>query len=435
MGAGVGTATGRVMGRSDRRRAVLGTGLGNAIEWYDWNIYAVFSVVFAPAFFSAGTGVSNLIQALLVFAVGFFFRPLGGLVLAALSDRAGRRAGLSLMIGLMAAGSTAIAVSPTYEQIGLFAPLLLLIARIAQGLSTGGEFAAASTYLAEVAPPGKRGLYSSAFYISTALGTIAAVLTSFLLRAALTPEQLAAWGWRVPFALGAVLGLVGLWIRLGLEESDVYASVKNEPPVSMFAGLRRYPIASLQVFGMTVGITTWYYVFAVYLPVSAKAADPTAAGSIDVASLAALALFCLALPLFGRASDRFGRRRWMLLFCGLGTVTALPLLDSLRPTATSVFVVQLLGLLIFAFYGAIAPTLMSEMFPTEVRAAGIGLPYALAVAVFGGTAPYVLEWMADIGQRHLFSWYVAALCLASLLTSLTIVDRRHEDLRDLRISR
>src|SRR5690606_21468132 len=199
MGAGVGTATGRVMGRSDRRRAVLGTGLGNAIEWYDWNIYAVFSVVFAPAFFSAGTGVSNLIQALLVFAVGFFFRPLGGLVLAALSDRVGRRAGLSLMIGLMAAGSTAIAVSPTYEQIGLFAPLLLLIARIAQGLSTGGEFAAASTYLAEVAPPGKRGLYSSAFYISTALGTIAAVLTSFLLRAALTPAQRAARGWRVPF--------------------------------------------------------------------------------------------------------------------------------------------------------------------------------------------------------------------------------------------
>lgn len=418
-----------VMSPGERRRAVVGTSLGNAIEWYDWNIYAVFSTVFAPVFFPDATGASGLIQVLLIFAVGFFFRPVGGLVLAAVADRFGRRPGLALMVGLMAAGSALVAVSPTHAQAGLLAPVLLLVARITQGLSAGGEFAAASTYLAEVAPPGKRGLYSSAFYISTALGTIAAVLTSLLLRAALTPEQLVSWGWRLPFALGAVLGLVGLWIRMGLTESAVFAAIERAPKAPLLAGVRRYPKASLQVFGLTAGITGWYYVFAVYLPVSAKAAAPAQAGGIDAASLLALALFCLVLPLFGRASDRFGRRRWMLIFCAAGAVTAVPLLGLLAPTAPRVFLVQLLGLLVFAFYGAIAPALMSEMFPTEVRAAGIGLPYALAVAVFGGTSPYVMEWLAGIGRRGLFSWYLAALCLLSLVVSLRLVDRRNEDLR------
>jgi MFS transporter, MHS family, alpha-ketoglutarate permease len=420
-----------VLSSGERRKALLGTGLGNALEWFDWNIYAVFSVALAGSFFADGAGSSGLLPILLVFAVGFFFRPLGGLVLAALVDRIGRRRGLALMVSLMALGCLLVAAAPTHDQIGIGAPIILLVARVLQGLSTGGEFAAASTYLAEVAPPGKRGLYSSVFYISTAVGTITAVATSLVLHSALTPEQLAAWGWRIPFAIGAVLGVIALWIRVGLAESQVFAAVENAPRASMFDGIRRYPKASLQVFGMTSGITVWYYVFAVYLPVNAKADAESSGTAIDLASIGALLVFCAVLPLFGRASDRHGRRLWMLLFCGLATVSAVPLLNLFTPTVGSVVVVQTLGLLVFAFYGAIAPTLMSEMFPTEVRAAGIGLPYALAVAVFGGTSPYLLEWLASIGQRGLFSWYVAVLCLVSLLVSLTLVDRRDDDLRAL----
>lgn len=419
-----------VLSQRERRRALLGTGLGNALEWFDWNIYAVFAAALATSYFPA-SGTTNVLKVLLVFAVGFFFRPLGGLVLAALVDRIGRKPGLAIMVGLMALGSAIVAVAPTHAQIGIGAPILLLTARVMQGLSAGGEFAAATTYLAEVAPSGKRGLYSSVFYISTALGTVAAVATSLLLNSTLTMEQLTTWGWRIPFALGAVLGLIALWIRIGLVESTVFAAVENQPKPSLLAGVRRHPKATLQVFGMTAGITCWYYVFAVYLPVNAKNDEPSLAAEIDIASIVALIIFCVALPLYGRASDRFGRRLAMLVFCGIGAVSAVPLLSAFTPTVGGVFAVQTIGMLIFAFYGSIAPTLMSEMFPTEVRAAGIGLPYALSVAVFGGTAPYVLEWLAGIDQRELFSWYIAGLCLVSFLVSLSLVDRRNDDLRDL----
>ncbi|MCP2167700.1 MFS transporter [Goodfellowiella coeruleoviolacea] len=416
-----------------RRRGLVASGLGNALEWYDWNVYAVFSSVFAASFFPHTSQAAGLLQALAIFAVGFFFRPLGGLLLSAVADRFGRRAGMVLTVGLMACGSLLIAGCPTYEQIGFAAPALLLLARIAQGLSTGGELATTSSYLAELAPPHRRGLFSSALYVSDILGTMAAVATSLALRSWLSAEQLAQWGWRIPFALGAVAGVVTFLIRRAVTETSAFTEVGGAARrTPLLAGVRRHPRASLQVFGMTVGATVWFYLFAVYLPSYAKTANPGAARAIDLASLGAQALFCVVLPVFGWASDRWGRRLWMLVFCGLGALTAVPLFLVLTPSAVSLFLVQALALLVFAFYGSIAPTLMSEMFPTDVRSAGMGFPYAMAVALFGGTAPYLLEWLTEVGQRDLFAWYLAALCLVSLLTSLTLVDRRAQDLRDVR---
>lgn len=408
--------------------------MGNALEWFDWNVYAIFSVVFAHSFFPSGSGAVALLETLAVFAVGFFVRPLGGLLLAAVADRRGRRAGLVLMVGLMAAGSLVIAVAPTYGQIGIAAPALLLIARVAQGLSTGGEFATNSSYLAEIAPAGRRGLYSSASYISDTAGTILATVLSLLLHAVLTADQLSAWGWRLPFVVGGVLGLITLYMRLSLDESRVF--LDDGVPASgrataLFAGIRRYPKATLQVFFLTTGITVWFYTFAVYLPAYAKTANPYAGASIDVAALIALVIFCAVLPLFGWASDRFGRRRSMIAFCVLAVLTSVPLFSLLRPTAGGVFIVQLIGLLIFALYGAMAPTLMAEMFGTEARSAGMGLPYAAAVALFGGTAPYLLQWLTEHGRQSWFPWYLAALCLVSLVTTLTLAERRDIDLREV----
>lgn len=414
-----------------RRKGVIGSALGNALEWYDWNVYAIFSAVFAPSFFPPGSPGTALLQTLAVFAVGFFFRPLGGLLLAAVADRRGRRVGLTLMVSLMAAGSLLIAVSPTYEQVGLVAPVLLLVARIAQGLSTGAEFATVSSYLAEIAPAGRRGLYSSVSYISDIVGTILGTVSSLVLVAVLTDAQLASWGWRLPFVLGGVLGIVTFYIRLSLEESEVFKAAPQER-APLFAGLVRHPRASLQVFCMTIGVTVWFYTFAIYLPTYAKTENPGGSLHIDIAAIIALTIFCVVLPLFGWLSDRWGRRRAMLAFCGLAAVTGVPLFHALTPTPAGVFLVQLAGLLVFAFYGAIAPTLMSEMFPTEVRTAGMGFPYALAVALFGGTAPYVLQWLTGAGHAWAFPWYLVLLCVVSFLASLTLKDRRHTDLRDVR---
>lgn len=426
------TATTAITARQ-RRKGMLGSALGNALEWYDWNVYAIFSPVFAPSFFPPGSTGTALLQALAVFAVGFFFRPLGGLLLAAVADRRGRRTGLALMVSLMAGGSLLIALSPTYQQIGLAAPVLLVTARVAQGLSTGGEFATNSAYLAEIAPRGRRGAYSSVSYISTVTGTILATASSLLLASVLTDAQLASWGWRLPFVLGGVLGLVAFYLRLSLSESEVFTSVsESRRRTSVFAGLRHHPKASLQVFTITVGVTVWFYTFAIYLPTYAKTENPAAGQQIDIVAIVALATFCVVLPFLGWLSDRYGRRRAMLTFCALGVVTGVPLFHTFTPTPTGVFLVQLAGLLVFAFYGAIAPTLMSELFPTEVRTAGMGFPYALAVAMFGGTAPYVLQWLTGAGFGHLFPWYLTALCLVSLVASLTLAERRHADLRDVR---
>lgn len=417
---------------SSVRRSLAAIGIGNALEWYDWTIYAVFSPILAQAFFPQSDGFTALLETLAVFAVGFFFRPLGGLLLSAVADQYGRRVSLAVAICLMALGSLLIGIAPTSETAGVLAPLLLVVARIMQGLSTGGEFGAGTTYLAEIAPPGRRGTYSSFYYITDTLGTMMAVATSFALRSLLDADDLHAWGWRIPFILGAILGIVGFAARRSIAESEVFmdSSEKIAKPRVLDA-IRRYPRASLQVFGITAGATAWFYTFGIYLPSYAKAQNEGESRAIDIATLITEVVFCIALPFFGAFSDRFGRRLSALLFYGIATVTAIPLFILFTPTAVVVFAIQTLGLLIFAFYGSIAPTLMSEMFPTEVRAAGLGFPYAVSVALIGGTAPYVLELLSKNGSSIMFAVYLTALSFISFTVAWSLRDRRHDDLRNI----
>ncbi|HTE55203.1 MAG TPA: MFS transporter [Kofleriaceae bacterium] len=417
------------MDGAGRRRGLVGASIGNALEWFDWNAYAIFAAYFAGQFFADGGQASALLRSLAIFAVGFFFRPLGGALLAAFSDRHGRRAGLTLSVILMGGGSLLIAVSPTYHQAGLLAPALLVIARIAQGLSTGGEFAASTTYLAELAPPGRRGFYGSFFYLSGAVGTLSATALAAVLLATLGPAALAEWGWRIPFLAGAVLALYGLYLRRALDETDVYrAGGERRVARPTVEAIRRYPRESLRVVGFTVGATAAYYTFAVYLPSYAIDAVGVPAAGARWASFAAQLVFIAVLPLLGALSDRIGRRPLLVLFAASFALLVVPLFRMMNASPWSLFASMGAGLVLFACYGAVAPTAMAEMFPTEVRAAGIGLPYALTVAAFGGTAPYVVEWLSSHGRAAIYPWYLAALSLVSLVVYATSRETGQRDL-------
>jgi MHS family alpha-ketoglutarate permease-like MFS transporter len=412
-----------------RRRGLIAASVGNALEWFDWNAYAIFAVHFSGQFFAGQGQGQALLRSLAIFAVGFFFRPLGGALLAAFSDRRGRRAGLTLSVVLMGGGSLLIAVSPTYDQVGLLAPALLVVARIAQGLSTGGEFAASTTYLAELAPPGRRGLYGSFFYLSGAVGTLGATGIAGLLLALQGADGLAAWGWRIPFAIGALLALYGLYLRRALDETHAYrAGGARRVARPTLEAIRRYPRESLRVVGFTIGATAAYYTFAVYLPSYATSAEGVPADGARWASLGAQLVFIAALPPLGALSDRIGRRPLLLLFAASFSLLVVPLFHLMSASPWSLFAAMSAGLLLFACYGAVAPTAMAEMFPTEVRAAGIGLPYALTVAAFGGTAPYVVEWLRAGGRGDWYPWYLAGLSLISLVVFAGARETRDRDL-------
>jgi MFS transporter, MHS family, alpha-ketoglutarate permease len=411
------------------RRTMLVASIGNALEWYDWNSYVAFAVLLAPQFFPDGNGDVAVLEALAVFAVGFFFRPLGGALIGAFSDRHGRRTALTLSIIAMAGGSLLIAITPSYHQIGLLAPALLVVARAAQGLSTGGEITAMSTYVNEIAPPGRRGFYSSAIYISTTLGTLAATLLAVILRSTLTPAELQDWGWRIPFALGALLALYGWYLRRRIDETELFRSDSAAPVCRpAFEVVRRHPRATAQVIGFTIGITVVYYTFAVYLPTYAQRAHGIPANAALWAAVFAQLAFVISLPILGALSDRFGRRPLLLTF-GVGFTVLSPLFFTLiGSSAISLFAVMAVALVLFGCCAASAPSAMLEMFPTRVRSSGIGLPYSLSVALFGGTAPYLIEYLSARGLGEWYPWYVVLLCLISTVTFVRYRETKDVDL-------
>ncbi|WP_037078399.1 MFS transporter [Pseudonocardia spinosispora] len=412
------------------RRSVLAALIGNVLEWYDWQAYAIFSVFFAGQFFASGSGASQLLATLAIFAVGFFFRPLGGLLLAGFTDRVGRRGGLVASVLLMAAGSLLIAVCPTYAQAGVFAPVLLLVARILQGLSTGGEFAASATYLSEIAPPHRRGFVTSFFYVSNVLGTLLATVLGSVLVATLGATQVREWGWRIAFVLGALLAFVALYLRARLVESAAFTAQGERPQRPTLRAFREHPKAVARVVGFTIGGTVSYYTFAVYLPNFAQQAHGVSTSSALWASIAAQLILIAILPMLGALSDRIGRRPLLIGF-GLGfALLSVPLFALMSSSGWSLFLVMTIGLVLFAGYGAVAPVAMAELFPTAVRTSGIGLPYALTVAVFGGTAPYLVTELTQSGRGAIFPWYLAATCLITLVVCVFSRETKSVDLTE-----
>jgi MHS family alpha-ketoglutarate permease-like MFS transporter len=414
-----------------RGRTVAVASIGNALEWYDWNSYVAFAVLLGPQFFPNGSSTTAVLDTLAVFAVGFFFRPLGGAVIGTFSDRHGRRAALTLSIMLMAGGSLLIAIAPSYQQIGVLAPALLVLARAVQGVSSGGEVTAMSTYVNEIAPPGHRGFYSSAIYISTTLGTLAATLLAVILRSVLSPADLQSWGWRLPFAFGALLALYGWYLRRRVGETDVFGSLDDRVRHPTFEVLHRHRAATARVVGFTMGTTVVYYSFAVYLPTYAQRVYKIPANSALWASVLAQLVFVVSLPLLGALSDRYGRRPLLLIFGGGYTLLSPVFFGLVGASALSLFAVMAVALVLFGCCAAAAPSAMLEMFPTRVRSSGIGLPYSLTVALFGGTAPYLIEYLSAHGLGQWYQWYVALLCLISTVTFVLYRETKDVDLTEV----
>ncbi|WP_280299579.1 MFS transporter [Nocardia neocaledoniensis] len=406
---------------------VLRGSIGNLVEWYDWYVYAAFSVYFAKAFFPDGDPTAQLLSTAAVFAVGFIMRPIGGWALGRYADRFGRRAALTLSVTVMAAGSLMIAVTPGFGTIGIAAPVLLLMARLLQGLSVGGEYATSATYLSEVASPGRRGFYSSFQYVTLVAGQLTALGVQIVLQQVLTAEQMYSWGWRIPFLIGAGGAIVVMLLRRGMDESDSFKAVAGsaestaEATSSARGSLRvllRYPRECLLVVGLTMGGTVAFYTYTTYMQKFMINTSGISKDTVAWINFLALLVFVVLQPIAGGLSDRVGRRKLLIFFGVSGTLLTVPIMSLLAHTSNpfAAFGLMMTALVIVTGYTSINSIVKAELFPTKIRALGVGLPYALTVAVFGGTAEMIALALKKAGLESLYFFYVAGCVAISLLT-------------------
>ena len=404
---------------------VLKGSLGNLVEWFDWYVYAAFAIYFAPVFFPSHDKTAELLSTAAVFAIGFLMRPLESLLLGKYADQHGRRAALTLSVLIMAAGSLVIAVTPGYDQIGILAPAILVIARLFQGLSLGGEYGTSATYLSEMASAGHRGFYSSFQYVTLISGQLLALGVQIILQITLSEHAIAVWGWRIPFVIGALGALVVLVLRLSMEESDQFlAQAKKEK--GQLRELLRYPKAVLTVMGLTLGGTIAFYTYTTYLQKFMINTTGLPKQTVTWINFVALFIFMVLQPFAGALSDKIGRKPLLFWFGGLGTVFTVPIFLALAQTKSAwvAFFLMLAGLVIVTGYTAINAIVKAEMFPTEIRALGVGLPYGLTVAVFGGTAEYVALYLKNAHHESVFFVYVAAVIFISLLVYWRMADTK-----------
>ncbi len=417
--------TGTAPTQAARLRSIIGGSAGNLVEWYDWYAYSAFALIFAPHFFPKGDTTAQLLNTAGVFAVGFLMRPVGGWLMGVYADRRGRKAGLTLSVTLMCAGSLLIAVSPSYAQVGVLAPVLLVIARLMQGLSVGGEYGASATYLSEMAGKRHRGFFSSFQYVTLISGQLVALCVLLILKATMSDAALSDWGWRIPFVIGGVLAVVVFWIRRRIAETESFE--KKTGGVSSFGALfREHPREAATVMLLTAGGTLAFYAYSIYLQkflVNTSGFDVETATRINAA---ALFVFMLIQPLAGALSDRVGRKPLMVGFGIAGVLLTYPIFSALE-TVTSpyaAFGLMLAALVIVTGYTSINAVVKAEMFPAHIRALGVALPYAIANAIFGGTAEYVALWFKQGGWEQGFYWYVTGMIAVSLVTYLAMRDTK-----------
>jgi MHS family alpha-ketoglutarate permease-like MFS transporter len=412
-----------------RLRAILSASVGNLVEWYDWYVFSAFSLYFSGSFFPSDDATAQLLNTAGIFALGFLMRPIGGWMFGRIADKVGRKQSMTLSVLLMSLGSLLIALTPTYQTVGIVAPIMLLTARLLQGLSVGGEYGVSATYLSEMAAPSRRGFYSSFLYLTLigaqllALG-IQLVLQKWLL----TEAQLLAWGWRIPFAVGAALSVVALVLRSNLDETTAFTAQapSTEDQRGSLRVLWQYPKAVATVVGLTMGGTLAFYTFTTYmLKFLVNTAHMSKATATNVSFLSLL-VFAGLQPVFGSLADRVGRRPLLLFFGFFGAVGTVPLLTAISHSTTpwGAFWLLVLALTIVSGYSSINSLVKAELFPVEIRALGIGLPHALTVAVFGGTAEYIALWCKGAGHEAYFYWYIAGCIAISLLLFLTMAETK-----------
>jgi len=410
-----------------RVMAIVGGSSGNLVEWYDFYVYAATALYFAPAFFPRGDSTAQLLNTAAIFAVGFLMRPIGGWLFGRIADRSGRKTSMVISVLMMCFGSLMIAVLPTYEQIGVAAPLLLLTARLIQGLSVGGEYGTSATYMSEIAVKGRRGFFASFQYVTLIGGQLLASLVLIILQSFLTAQELTAWGWRIPFVLGAVAAVVALYLRSSLDETATKEDMAKKDS-GTFSALFKHWRAFCVVLAYTAGGSLSFYTFTTYMPkylFNTAHIDKVTASQI---STAALFVYMIIQPFFGWLSDRIGRKANMLLYSGLGTLMVVPLMTAIGSTQNAVlsFALIMIGLVVISFYTGISGIVKAELFPTQVRALGVGLSYAIANSLFGGTAEMVALYLKQMGSESTFFWYVTVMLGIAFIGSLIMPNpKRH----------
>ncbi|MEN3380493.1 MAG: transporter, family, alpha-ketoglutarate permease [Hyphomicrobiales bacterium] len=412
-----------------RIKAIFIGSVGNLVEWYDFYAYAAFALYFAGAFFPNSDPVVQQLNAALLFAAGFLVRPLGGWLFGYLADQHGRRGALMLSVALMCFGSLMIAVTPTYASIGIWAPILLGLARILQGLSLGGEYGTSATYLTEMADQRNRGFYSSFQYVTLIGGQITALLVLLALQKVfLTNDEIRAWGWRIPFFIGAALAITALIMRRNLHETEAFEAAQKTvvKKTSSLRALAKYPREVLLVVGLTAGGTAAFYTYTTYMQKFLKLSVGLTDDQTTMVTLGALVFGMILQPIYGAISDRIGRK-WLLIAFGVsGVLFTVPLLTTLQTVKTpfEAFLLIAAAWMIVSGYTSINAVVKAELFPTTVRAIGVGLPYALTVSIFGGTADSVALWFKSLGHEGWYYYYLTGMIGISLVVYLFMRDTK-----------
>ncbi|MFC4294575.1 MFS transporter [Novosphingobium tardum] len=409
---------------------IVGGSAGNFVEYFDWYVYTAFALYFAPSFFPKGDQTAQLLSTAAVFAVGFFMRPIGAAIMGRYADTHGRKAGLALSVGLMCVGALMIAAAPTYAQAGLLSPAVLVLARMLQGLSLGGEYGASATYLSEMAGPRNRGFWSSFQYVTLIGGQLAALALLLVLQAWLGDDALTAWGWRIAFAAGAALAIVVYFIRRRLAETPSYARARLEavdrPKSGMVTLMRDHPREALLAFSLTAGGTLAFYADTTYMQkflVNTVGFDKATGSRIMTFALIAMIVM---QPIAGLISDRIGRKPMMTFFGVAGTLLTVPFFMALENATNplTAFALVMANLVILTAYTSINAVVKAELFPDHIRALGVALPYALSNTIFGGTAEYVALWLKGAGHEQWFYWYVAGIVALSLVSYASMRETR-----------
>jgi metabolite-proton symporter len=420
---------GPVVDASDKRRrifAIVGASSGNLVEWYDFYTYAFTAIYFASAFFPSGNQTTQLLNTAGVFAAGFLMRPIGGYLFGWIADKHGRRTSMLISILMMCGGSLVIACLPTYASIGVAAPVLLLLARLVQGLSVGGEYGTSATYMSEVAIGGQRGFYASFQYVTLIGGQLLAVLVVVIVLQFMSEAEIKEWGWRIPFFIGAATAVIAFYLRRSLEETSSTETRQRKEAGSLVEIFRNHTRPFCIVLGFTAGGSLIFYTFTTYMQkylVNTAGIDAKTASRLMTV---VLFVYMIMQPLFGAISDKIGRKTSMMLFGGLATVATIPVLSTLstiKDPITAFFLITT-ALAIVSFYTSISGLVKAELFPVEVRALSVGLSYAIANAIFGGTAEYVALWFKQEGHEPWFFWYVTVMVAISFIAALIMPDSR-----------
>ncbi|KAB0264446.1 MFS transporter [Microvirga brassicacearum] len=407
---------------SSRLKTIFGGSIGHFIEWYEWSIYGLLAGIFAVQMFPADDPTASLIASFSAFAIGFAGRPIGAFVLSPLADKYGRRTMLSATIIMAGIGSLIIGLCPTYAQIGVAAPIIIVAARLLQGFSSGGEFQIAITFLNEHASDRNRALGASPQMVSIGLSVLVATAVASLTTRFLPPDALASWGWRLPFLLGALLSLYGLYMRRGIDETPAFEKIKDKQKLSaasILASLAKYPKEAFIVFVVQMN-GVQYYLWLIFLPTYANLVGGLDRAAGFAGNIAATAAYCVGVPTFAYLSDRIGRKPFLIAAAVCFLVFTYPLLSMLvgNPSFGTFLFVAVVGAIFISLNNSVIGTLFAELFPTQVRTSGIGIPYAVCAAIFGGTAPLIATWLQGLGGPLYISIYVMIICAITLLTHI-----------------